>query len=447
MSHLRAKTSRQAFDAFDWQRQIAPDHAWYADIEGHFDPDRYGLRDALLRRIIPNELTEQFRSVGVVGHRGAGKTTMVRSAIAAASHEYAFASVTVDALASLDEGDFGFADVLLTLVNAVAAHLDREKASIPDSDLKLFHTWFSEELLSRTQTSSAQGSIETSAQASGGIPLFARLTAKLAAIVRSDSQTRREIRQVIERDPRELVRRANMVFDAAAKALDAKQLLIVIDNLEKINNRALVDTAILRRADEFRSLRATLILFLDPADEYAPVTVNASQAFPIVTLPMLPIRQSKDGYDHVDPAVVAALRDMLGKRAVLDQVFAEPDAAIRALALHSGGRLRDVLELARNACELAGSKPVAVAHIRRAAEKAAATRRATFRADDVERLTEIARTKRILNDPNHGYLLLHSLVLHYNGRPWWDLHPLLLLEDDIRAAIAARATVIAPGSP
>ncbi|HEX4418460.1 MAG TPA: hypothetical protein VH165_11200, partial [Kofleriaceae bacterium] len=190
-----------------------------------------------------------------------------------------------------------------------------------------------------------------------------------------------------------------------------------------------------------------LILFLNPADEYAPITVKASEAFQIITLPMLPVREAKDPHGRVDPQVIRALEELVARRVVLDQVFAEPAAAIPQLALHSGGRLRDVLELARSACELALAHKVTVAHIDRAAEKAAATRRVAFRDGDAERVARVARDKRILNDPMHGYLLLHSLVLQYNGhngRPWWDIHPLLLLEDDIQRLVSAGSFLATP---
>ncbi|HEX4417131.1 MAG TPA: P-loop NTPase fold protein, partial [Kofleriaceae bacterium] len=263
MTHIRAANPLEAFDAFNPQLTIAPEHPWYADIESFFDPARYGLRDALHRRIVPNKFNDQFdkpfRSVGVVGHRGAGKTTLVRSAIAKLKDQHQFTPIVIDALAVLDQSDFAFADVILTLVNAVVAELERVGATIPDDELQLVRLWFADELLSKAQSTTLQGDVTTSAELSSGIPLFAKLMAKLSAIVRTDSQTRREIRQHIEREPRELTRRANLLFDAAARAFGTQQLLIVIDNLEKINNRNLVDAAILRRADELHGLRATLI--------------------------------------------------------------------------------------------------------------------------------------------------------------------------------------------
>jgi hypothetical protein len=148
----KAVNPRDAFDAFDPQTQVLPNHQWYSDIERFLSSDRYGLRDPLLRRILPRKLTERYRSVGVVGHRGTGKTTLVRSAVATLEAEHGCASVIVDALASLDVSDFTFADFIVTLVNAVVGALDAARASVPEDQLKLFRLWFAEELLATSQS-------------------------------------------------------------------------------------------------------------------------------------------------------------------------------------------------------------------------------------------------------------------------------------------------------
>jgi hypothetical protein len=67
----------------------------------------------------------------------------------------------------------------------------------------------------------------------------------------------------------------------------------------------------------------------------------------------------------------------------------------------------------------------------------AQTRRGTCgdaRPGDHERLAR-SNSKQVTNDEAHAYLLLHSMVLQYNGVPWWDIHPLLLLVDRFRAKL------------
>jgi hypothetical protein len=50
-----------------------------------------------------------------------------------------------------------------------------------------------------------------------------------------------------------------------------------------------------------------------------------------------------------------------------------------------------------------------------------------------ERLARIHREKQVSNDPeNDGELLLHSNVLNYDGEPWWDVHPLVRMDQRFR---------------
>jgi hypothetical protein len=223
-----------------------------------------------------------------------------------------------------------------------------------------------------------------------------------------------------------VVDRANDFLDAAARAL-GKRLVVVFDNLEKVSNRKLVEAAVLQRSYEIRSLRLSTVLFLHPADEFAPQHVRASEAFPVVHLPMLPVRTQEQGHAHVSPAVLAAARDLLDRRVNLAAVFEDVDACLYAIARHSGGRLRDLLEIARGACEQVDSGKVTVSIIESVARKIAGYRAALLGPDDRERLINVAINKEVPNDKEHGYLLLHSMVLQYDGVPWWDIHPLLLL--------------------
>ena len=45
------------------------------------------------------------------------------------------------------------------------------------------------------------------------------------------------------------------------------------------------------------------------------------------------------------------------------------------------------------------------------------------------RLAEIHRDKQVANDEDDAHLLLHLLVLNYDGEPWWDVHPLVRLDE------------------
>lgn len=419
-----------AFWTLDPLTPVAASDLWYTDLEGHFPDHSYDFVAPLVRRLTPPPHSPQFQHVGVVGHRGVGKTTSVRKAMGSLEARHGFYAVYLDVESTLDQGDFTFPDVLISVVNAVAAALNAAQVSLPHEELKLFQHYFAEELLSEEHAKTISGTVESQAEAGATVPFFAKLLAKITALVRSDNVYRQQIRRQVERDPRVMIDRANDFLDAAARAI-GKRLVLVFDNLEKVSNRKLVESAVLQRSYEIRSLRLSTVLFLHPADEFAPQHVRASEAFPIVHLPMLPVRTQQQGYDHVSPEVLAAAKDMLDRRVDLAAVFEDVDACLYRIARHSGGRLRDLLEIARGACEQVNSGKVTIGIIERVARKIAGYRAALLGPDDRARLLKVANTKQVPNDKEHGYLLLHSMVLQYNGVPWWDVHPLLLLLPEI----------------
>lgn len=422
----RAENAADAFWTLDPLIPIGPGDLWFSDLESDFPAHEYDFVAPLVRRLTPPARGARHQHVAVVGHRGVGKSTLVRKAVHALETGHGFLSVYLDVESTLDLSDFTFPDVLISVVSAVAGALEQRQVRLPDDELRQFRTYFADELLTKEHVTTIAGSTEAHADAGASVPLLARLLAKVTALMRSDNVYRQTLRRQVERDPRVMLERANLFLAAASRVL-GKHLLVVLDNLEKISDRKLVEKAVLQRASELRSLLLSMVLFLHPADEFAPHQVRASEAFPLVHLPTLPVRKETETYEVVNAPALAAVRNLLDRRVDLSAVFDDVDACVRRIVRHSGGRLRDVLELARGACELVDGGKVSVALIDRVARKTAGYRGAILSAEDNQRLVAVARTKKVPNDASHGYLLLHSMVLQYNGVPWWDIHPLLLL--------------------
>jgi hypothetical protein len=334
----RAATPADAFWTFDPLALVRPGDPWYCNLDDYFDRHHYGFANDLKRRLTPPDA--RFMHVGVVGHRGTGKTTQVRRVTS--ELRAGTVSVFVDAIATLDQADFTFSDLLLVVVESVVARLKEAKVDIPQEEAELVRLWFAEELLTEEHRNSIIGTVETEASAKGGLPWIASLAAKLTAQLRSDNVYRQEIRRRAERDPNDLLRKVNRLLDAATKALNAERLLVVVDNLEKIDNRNLVDAAVLRRAEDLRRLRCDLVLFFAPSDQYAPISVAVRDAFETVTIPVFPVRDRNHPADHVSQEAHRAVRQLLALRSDLTSVFAEVDDTVKLIACLSGGRVRDV---------------------------------------------------------------------------------------------------------
>ncbi len=428
---VRANTVEEAFDALDPFALVKPSDPFFADIEADLPREHFGVSEELKRHFRAIRKRRRWQHLGIVGHKGTGKTTLVRKAMAELRDQGVMA-VQINAQLAVDQGGFTFADMILIIARSVIGWLADQRIDLDAELVEQLQRWFAEELLEETQSKQISSAIEGTAGAENKLALLAAFSAKLTASLKTDNDYRRIIRSRAERDPLDLLRRMNLLLDGAHRALEARQqqLCVVFDNLEKIDDRELVDQAVLRRADEFRALRCHLLLFFSPADQYSPRTVQAGQAFSLVTVPVLPVRYRGDPPDHVQDRAKQAITRLLDARLSLAKVFTDVEAGIEALARLSGGHVRDLLQIARRAVELAEPNKVRVEDIEKAGRRVASERTVLMRPANWPRAREIAGCNRVENRPEDSHLILHSCVLNYDGEPWWDVHP--LLRDDPR---------------
>ena len=218
--------------------------------------------------------------------------------------------------------------------------------------------------------------------------------------------------------------RVNLLLDTVHAALQHRKvkLCVVFDNLEKTRPE-LVDVALLRRGEEFRQLRTNTLLFFNPLAEYSPLSIQVSKVFNCINVPVLPVRLPHDAPDIVRPEALAAIEQLLDRRMVLTEVFANHEACVRALARWSGGHLRDLLQIARRAVEDVEPNKITVANIDKAGRWLGGRRTSSLRPEDLGRAVEIHRSHRILDTEQDLRMLKNSCVLPYDGTEWWDVHP------------------------
>ncbi|NJK32136.1 MAG: AAA family ATPase [Deltaproteobacteria bacterium] len=424
---VRATNVEEAFDSLDPFALVKPSDPLFADFEPLLPVEHYGVSTKLKRYFRASRgQPRRWQHVAVVGHGGTGKTTMVRKAMTELGRA-GIMPVQINAQLAVDQGGFTFSDLMLIIARSVIGCLADQCLELDDALLEDVQQWFIEELLEQTHSTQIRRTIEASVGADNKLALLSLFSAKVTAALKSDNDYRRVIRNRAERDPQQLVTRVNQLLNGAHAVLSARrqQLCIVLDNLEKIPNRALVDEAVLRRADEFRSLRSHLVLVLNPADQYSPRTVQAGRAFPLVTVPVLPVRFHGDPPDRIRPEAERAIEMLLDARMILGKVFADVNACIKTLARLSGGHIRDLLALSRGAIVLAEPNKVSAADIERAARRLAVERAVLMRPEDWPRAAEISETGIVGNRDEDSHLIMYSCVLNYDGDLWWDVHPLL----------------------
>ncbi|MFV8752961.1 hypothetical protein ACNOYE_20640 [Nannocystaceae bacterium ST9] len=422
----RATTVEEAFHTLDPFALVKPSDPLYANFEPLLPFEHYGVTAKLERHFRLIQTQPGWQHIGIVGHKGTGKTTLVRKAMSEL-RQHGLMPIHVNSLLTFDQGDFKFSDVMLVIARAVIGCLAEQSIELPVGLVDEVQHWFAEELLEETHSKQIRSAVEASVGVQNKLALLSAFSAKVTAALQTDNDYRQVIRRRAERDPSDLVQRVNRLLDGAHQALAGRkqQLCVVFDELEKIATRGLVDEAVLRRSDDFRQLRCHLILFFSPADNYSPLTVQAGQAFSLVTVPVLPVRFQGDRPQVVRPDARRAVEMLLDARMILGNVLADVDACVDAIARLSGGHVRDLLTLARYAGEFAEPNKVTVANIEKAGRRLASERSVLMRPQDWPRLAVISQTNQVENRPEDSHLILHSCVLNYDGEPWWDIHPLL----------------------
>jgi hypothetical protein len=422
-AHIQADTPTDAFWTLDPFALVKPNDPWFVDLERLLPREHYGVSHKLRRHLGPSPTRPEFVHVGLMGHVGMGKTTLARNALVELSRD-GLSPVYIDSRQAFDQSDFTFSDLVLVLVESVIRHIEQLGLDAGKAELETVRLWFAEELLTETHSKQIMGSMGTTAEGGISIPFLANIAAKFTSLLKSNNEYRQEIRKRADRDPPELIRRANLLLDTVHKALEPRgvKLCVVFDNLEKMQLE-LVDKALLQRAEEFAQLRTNTLLFFNPMSEYSPLSIQVTKVFSCINVPALPVRFPGDAPDVVRPEALHAIEHLLHRRLVLPSVFENPPACIRALAHWSGGHLRDLLQIAKRAIENVEPAKITVADVEKAGRWLGGRRTSSLQPADLARAVEIHRTHRILDTDQDRRMLKNSCVLPYDGTEWWDVHP------------------------
>lgn len=418
--HIQAKNSTEAFWTLDPFAKVELGDRWFVELEPLLPREHYGVSQRLQHHLGPSRTRPEFVHVALVGHAGTGKSTLARQALASLSD--GLAPVYIDSLQSFDHSDLAAADMMLVAAEAVIGQLVDLEVDLARNDLEVLRQWLVEELVIETHREQLLGGVEGAIEGEVSAALVARIASKITAALKVDHDYRREIRRRAERDPRELTRRINLLFDSVHVALEPRKLCVVFDNLEKFKLE-LIDRALLQRSQEIRQLHCNTLLFCSPAAELTPIGTPLGKVFVSVTVPALPVRMPGDAAYVVRPEAVAAIEQLLARRVELDGVFEDPSACVQALAHWSGGHLGDLLHIARHAVESVEPRKVGVEDIEQAARWLGARLTASLRPEDLPRAVELHRTHRVFGTSHDRRMLESSCVLQYNGTAWWDVHP------------------------
>ncbi|MBD1881250.1 P-loop NTPase fold protein [Coleofasciculus sp. FACHB-T130] len=264
--------------------------------------------------------------------------------------------------------------------------------------------------------------------------------------VKSDSKLREKLNQYLGPQKTQLLEAINKELlepaIAKLKQLGKKGLVVIVDNLDRIDNRQKGwgrpqhEYLFVDQGECLTKLHCHLVYTMPLALKFSNDYGNLTQRFsedPKV-LPMVPV-QLQDGSQC--EAGMALLRQMVLARAFPDldednrldnitEIFDSPETLDRLCSV-SGGHVRDLLRLLNTWIRKGRQLPLS----RETLEEVIRSRRNEMTMpisdNEWELLRQVRQRKKVSDDDGYQKLIRSRLVFEYrdNGESWFDINPIL----------------------
>jgi hypothetical protein len=415
-----AKTLAHATAALDFEMPLESGDARYVDLGQSRGTDVCGRLQTLLER----QPADRWMHAVFASHRGAGKSTELKKLANAVRGQY-FA-VYCEANVEMDSVKFSMEDLLLVIARVIEEQMRKRNTPIPAAELRKVEDWFSQVVLTGEQSKSFLAGVQTEAKAEGGIPFVAKLLASLTAGFKVESTHRELVKNTLRKFPGTLMTLVNNLLDAASQQLQARglRLLLLIDNMDRYDPQV-VDELLVQSSDRFKSLRCHMIVTPPIGLVLKAESQNIESVFRCETMPTVKLREPSQGYEQFSGTGREALLDALGRRIDLDRLMPDP-AARNRLVSASGGAIRELLELAQDATLDADGDCITLADVNRTLDRRRNRLRDRIDANGWwDTLATLAETKRLDKAPEFLEVVYQRLAFQYNGKVWYDVHPLI----------------------
>ncbi|MEA5448742.1 ATP-binding protein [Leptolyngbya sp. CCNP1308] len=427
------------YNAVDPFRPLEPGDPAYVDCEAE-----RGDANVLLDLGPEIIRSERYTCQLYAGHRGAGKSTELLRLKADLGSKGCFvvyfAAVGEDG--DIDPQDVQYTDILL----ACTRHL---LETLTTADPAPLVSWFKDRgkaLYDLGQTQVQMDSVNVNVLASQ----FASMTANIRAV----PSERKKIRDLVNPHTVTLVKALNeFIADGNRKLPEGKtQLVVIADNLDRIvpvyedNGRSNHDEIFLDRSDQLKGLDCHLIYTVPIAMVYSNRANDLKEIYGNPDLLPMIMVQTPDGDLH-EPGF-EKLKEILRRRIIpflpevsLGEDVFEEAKVVEQLCLASGGHVRELLLLMKEALNRADSLPIPTRAVRRAISETRDTYRRTVEEHQWAILAKVAQKRAIENDEDHRDLLFRRCVMEYRFfdddgamQCWYDVHPLIKAIPEFRAA-------------
>jgi hypothetical protein len=379
----------------------------------------------------------EFAKVLFTGHVGCGKSSEL--AKIARNEEAAYRIIYVQAEEQADPYDLEYTDLYLLIIKEVEFALRQDGLKFDGLLLTSFEDWFKD--ITKETEATVEKSVNVNAEASLGseAPFLAKFLVKMLAQIKAGSKDKTTIRQTLIKDFSRLQTDVNLLLTDADKKFRAKfpqkkGFLLILDGLDKCPPEV-SEKLFVANASQLQDLNINVIYTVPIATLYAPNFSGSTFGRP-VTVPMVNIYAFHPEVEELEhrSEYLDQVASVIEARVDVDRVF-ESRELLLELAKASGGHIRHLMQMMRDACNNARVK----AHTKIQAENVVyATKQLQFGFERsllriyYDELVQIGLQKEIskAGDDIGRQLLFSTAVLEYNGDNRWVYpHPMVRRSD------------------
>ena len=422
---LPAKTLKDAFNACDPTQALPAGDERYVDLALGRGEEGGVVARCRKRILLSSEPLVQL----FAGHRGCGKSTELRRLQRELEGDGYFV-VYVEAESDIDLEDTEPTDVLLALIRNLDQALRDAGVAVEEKLLDDFLLWFAEVVLDRTDHTAIEAEVRSEAHVKGGVPLFARLMARLSGWIKTGTESKKLVRQRLERQVSQLLDRGRiLVQDARLKvrAAGRKDLVLIVDSLDRIALKELEDgrtsqeALFIERGDLLKGFDCHQVVTVPISLLFSPKATNLAAIFPdrhLLPMVKLSERRTRDPW----PVGKDLLVELLGCRVDLKSGFEAE--AVEPLIEASGGHPRHLMTLVRYAFDFVEDLPVTLDSVEKAVRRMVNDYGRSIPHEHWKLLAEVYKRQAVRNDPQHQLMLFNLSVLEYQNKDrWCDVHP------------------------
>ena len=329
----------------------------------------------------------------------------------------------------LDPQDIDYTDLFLLVCRKLLEHPHANKVSLPEDLLNDVEKWFVEVTKETEKTVELAGGVGVEAKAGGQIPFLARLLSGITASIKAGSKKKVTTREELGRYFSGLSSNTNVLLAAASQALSEAdkphQLLIVFDNLDRLPLKQ-SEELFFAHGSQLQEMACHAVYTVSIDTYYS--RRHLANIFPNrQIIPNVKLRASKSSLDP-NPAGIDALLQVIQKR-LGGKVLAQPPALAEDFVGRSGGSIRQLIRLLREAVQSAQARGLAALDSE-ALEDAARSIQQDYERmlepSDYQLLARTYATKSIEKDDATMQLLSNLAIMEYNGKELWhDVNPVI----------------------